>query len=379
MSANSAEDAQLAAAALEMARQNVLLVSEEMAPGARVVRGPDFNKVTTADEVMAMMSDIGFQATSLGLSVDEINKMINWKLSDQPLTGKETEAEKDPKYRENTHCTIFLGMTSNMMSCGVREVVKFLAEHKLIDCIVITCGGVEEDLMKCMKPFYHGDFILDGADLRSKGINRIGNLLVPNNNYLLLEDWMQPILDQMLIEQKRDGKIWSPASMIDRFGKEINNEESVWYWCHKNSIPVFCPALTDGAIGDNIYFHRHRNPGLILDIAQDVWTIDNLAIRAKQSGMIILGGGVVKHHICNANMMRNGADYCVFINTGNEFDGSDTGAKPDEAKSWGKIKAEATPVKIYTDASLVFPLIVSQTFAKAVREGRGRAAKKPAN
>jgi len=84
---------------------------------------------------------------------------------------------------------------------------------------------------------------------------------------------------------------------------------------------------------------------------------------------------VIKHHICNANMMRNGADFSVFINTGNEFDGSDTGAKPDEAKSWGKIKAEATPVKIYTDASLAFPLIVSQTFAKAVRENRGKAKK----
>ena len=53
--------------------------------------------------------------------------------------------------------------------------------------------------------------------------------------------------------------------------------------------------------------------------------------------MILLGGGVIKHHICNANLMRNGADYSVFVNTGQEFDGSDTGAKPDEAISWGKV------------------------------------------
>lgn len=79
--------------------------------------------------------------------------------------------------------------------------------------------------------------------------------------------------------------------------------------------------------------------------------------------MIILGGGVVKHHICNANLMRNGADYSVFINTGQEFDGSDTGAKPDEAKSWGKIKLTTKGIKVYADASLVFPIIVAQTFA----------------
>jgi len=80
--------------------------------------------------------------------------------------------------------------------------------------------------------------------------------------------------------------------------------------------------------------------------------------------MIILGGGIVKHHICNANLMRNGANFSVYINTGQEFDGSDSGARPDEAISWGKIRMDATPVKVYSDATLVFPLIVAETFAK---------------
>lgn len=61
--------------------------------------------------------------------------------------------------------------------------------------------------------------------------------------------------------------------------------------------------------------------------------------------------------------MRNGADYAVFINTGQEFDGSDAGARPDEAVSWGKLKAEAKTVKVYADVSVVFPLIVAATFA----------------
>jgi deoxyhypusine synthase len=88
---------------------------------------------------------------------------------------------------------------------------------------------------------------------------------------------------------------------------------------------------------------------------------------------IILGGGVIKHHTCNANLMRNGADFSVYINTGQEFDGSDSGASPDEAISWGKIKIDAKPVKICADASLVFPLIVSQTFYKYVNEQQKQA------
>ena len=88
-----------------------------------------------------------------------------------------------------------------------------------------------------------------------------------------------------------------------------------------------------------------------------------MSMAASKAGMIILGGGLIKHHICNACLMRNGADYAVYINTGQEFDGSDAGARPDEAISWGKIKAEAKSVKVYADVSLVFPLIVAATFA----------------
>ena len=121
-------------------------------------------------------------------------------------------------------------------------------------------------------------------------------------------------------------------------GKEINNTESIYYWATKNKIPVFCPALTDGSLGDMIFFHSYRNPGLTIDIVRDLTKLNKIALKSKKSGAIILGGGIVKHHICNANLMRNGADYAVYINTAQEFDGSDSGARPDEAVSWGKIK-----------------------------------------
>jgi len=53
--------------------------------------------------------------------------------------------------------------------------------------------------------------------------------------------------------------------------------------------------------------------------------------------------------------MRNGADYAVYINTSAEFDGSDAGASPEEAISWGKIRAGAQSVKVGTPfASLLF-------------------------
>jgi len=35
----------------------------------------------------------------------------------------------------------------------------------------------------------------------------------------------------------------------------------------------------------------------------DLRRINSQAVDAKNSGVIILGGGLVKHHICNANLM----------------------------------------------------------------------------
>ena len=116
------------------------------------------------------------------------------------------------------------------------------------------------------------------------------------------------------------------------------------------------------------YFHSYKRKGFILDIAEDIRHINDLAVQCHASGQIIIGGGLVKHHTCNANLMRNGANFSVYINTAQEFDGSDSGASPDEAISWGKIRIDAKPVKICADATIVWPLIVSQTFAKNVKK-----------
>ena len=159
---------------------------------------------------------------------------------------------------------------------------------------------------------------------------------------------------------------WTPSKMIKLLGEKIDNPDSVLYWAAKNDIPIFCPALTDGSIGDMLYFHSYKKPGLVLDINEDIRRINDLSVRSHNTGMVILGGGLVKHHTCNANLMRNGANFSVYVNTGQEFDGSDSGASPDEAVSWGKIAITAKPVKVSCDASIAFPLIVSQTFAKDV-------------
>mmetsp|Transcript_31254 Transcript_31254/g.69558 ORF Transcript_31254/g.69558 Transcript_31254/m.69558 type:complete len:361 (-) Transcript_31254:688-1770(-) len=347
------------------AQQAVLVITETI-PDTPVIKGYDFNKGIDLDGIMQSMLTTGFQATTLGQAVEEVNRMLKWRLSDEPVTPDTDPDHQDPEYRASVRTKIYLGYTSNLGSAGTREHIRYLVQHKMVDVLVTTAGGVEEDLIKCLGHTYIGDFAAKGYDLRLKGLNRIGNMVIPNSNYCKFEDWIMPILDDMTREQEQQGVNWTPSKMIARFGKELNNEESIAYWAWKNDIPIFCPALTDGSIGDMLYFHSYKTPGLRLDLIGDIRELNNTAIRAApaKTGMILLGGGVPKHHICNANLMRNGADYAVYVNTAQEFDGCDSGAKPDEAVSWGKIKLNANPVKVCADATIILPLLITQTFAK---------------
>ena len=165
----------------------VLGESSEMPEGSIKCRGFDFSSIDTdsssdgrevLDALMESFKTTGFQASNIGLAIDQIRAMRKWRLSDSEWKEGDDPALQPLEVRQRVRARIFLGYTSNMSSCGVRELIKFLVQHKMVDALVTTAGGIEEDIIKCFQPTYMGDFKLNGRELRKKGINRIGNLLV---------------------------------------------------------------------------------------------------------------------------------------------------------------------------------------------------------
>ena len=100
-------------------------------------------------------------------------------------------------------------------------------------------------------------------------------------------------------------------------------------------------------------------------MSREVMDICRLALNSEKTGGILLGGGISKHFALNANIFKEGFDYCVYINTAEEYDGSDSGARIEEAISWGKVKADAPAVKIHCDATIAFPLLVAGALLEA--------------
>jgi deoxyhypusine synthase len=54
---------------------------------------------------------------------------------------------------------------------GLREIVRFLCQHRLVDCIVSTGGGIEEDFIKCLGPTKIGAFWSECSCARTRLMN----------------------------------------------------------------------------------------------------------------------------------------------------------------------------------------------------------------
>jgi deoxyhypusine synthase len=255
---------------------------------------------------------------------------------------------------------IFLSFPASIIATGARGVIRELVRRKWVDVVVTTCGMLDHDLARIWKDYYHGSFGLDDAELHRKGINRIGSILAPNESYgLIIEEKLQPMLRGIYKERK----IISAKELVWEIGKRLEDEEnkesSIIYWCYKNKIPVFIPGIMDGAVGSQLWLFHQQHRDFSIDVFRDEDEISNIIFKASETGALVVGGGISKHHTIWWNQFRGGLDYAIYITTAVEWDGSLSGAKVREAVSWGKVKEQAKHVTVEGDATVILPLIVA--------------------
>lgn len=279
----------------------------------------------------------GFQATQLSRVVEIIKKMKKEK------------------------ATVFLSFTSNMVATGLRGIFAELCERKFVDVIITAGGSLDHDLIRCYDDYYLGDFFMNDAELHAKGINRLGNVLVPNKRYELLEEKIKPVFEKLYSH----GKVCAPSEIALEIGKSIDakkGKNSFLYWSAKNRIPVFCPGITDSAIGLQTYFFKQRKKDFGIDVTKDMSKLAQIVLDANKTGGIVLGGGISKHHTIGVNILRGGLNYAVYVTTSSPWDGSLSGARTQEAVSWGKINEHANYVTVDGDATVIVPLIFKNIF-----------------
>lgn len=306
------------------------------------IKGYNFDNEFNFNEFIKSYKNMAFQGSNLGLAIEIIDHIY--------------------KKRINDKIKIYLSFTGNMISSGNREIIKFLVKNSLIDAIVTTAAGVEEDIIKTIKPFHLGTFDVKGEVLLNECIGRIGNIFVPADRYLYLERFINTIFKKI--------KNFAPYEICNLIGKEIKEheltkekyEDSFLYWAYKNDIPVFCPGITDGAIGDMTVFYKQKDKTLSIDITKENEYLTKLLMNSERTASIILGGGISKHFLLNSAIFRDGFDYSIYITTSQYFDGSDSGGNQEEAITWAKIKPNSERVIVNCEATIAFPLLIASVF-----------------
>ncbi|MDN5357867.1 MAG: deoxyhypusine synthase [Candidatus Methanomethylophilaceae archaeon] len=251
-------------------------------------------------------------------------------------------------------CLRILSFPACIMATGTRGIIIDMVKNHMVDLIITTCGTLDHDISRTYAAYYKGDFMMDDARLRKHSVSRLGNILVPDSCYgMVLEDNLLPMFDEIF----RDRKDMTTHEIIDEVGKRMPSEESLLYQCHVNKVPVVVPGITDGSFGSQLwtYYQMHRN--LRVDLFGDEQMLAEITMEAKYTGAIIIGGGISKHHVIWWNQFRGGLDFCIYLTTAQEFDGSLSGAAIREAVSWGKVKSNAKKMTVEGDATITLPLM----------------------
>jgi len=295
-----------------------------------------------AEELVSDLSNIGFQSIELGKARENIVKM-----------------KKDG-------AKIYLTFTSNMVTSGLRGFFAQLIKLGLVDVVVTTVGGLEEDIMKAHgENFVIGDFNSDDVELYEKGINRVGNLYIKSESYTKFEDLMKPMLKKLYEKKPR----WAVSEMLREIGFDLEDENSILYQASKNNIPIFCPAITDGAFGFHLFMFQQDKDDFVIDVVKDFQNILLSTSQDEKKGLISLGGSISKHHAILACLLNGGLDYAVYMTTARYSSGSMSGATTNEAKSWGKVKDDSDAVTVIGDVSITFPLVMSGVLEDLSKEG----------
>ena len=299
----------------------------------------DFSHELHVDELVAQMEKAwGFTAGKLAVGVNILEDMV-----------------------KTQDCVKFLSFTGNLVATGTRGVFKELVKRRLVDVIITTCGTLDHDLARCWRSYYRGSFVMNDSKLHEEGINRLGNVLVPNESYgTIIEEKMQQLLEELYGEGTRE---LSGSQLTREIGKRLCNETSILYWAAKLDVPVYVPGIVDGAVGYQTWLFS-QDHDFRLNLLKDSGQLSDLVFTAKETGALIVGGGISKHHTIWWNQFKDGLDYVVYVSTADEWDGSLSGARPREAVSWGKISERAKRTMIEGDASLILPVMMSSLLAR---------------
>lgn len=270
------------------------------------------------------------------------------------------------------NCGVILCLAGSLVSAGLKKVIIDMIENNMVDAIVSTGANiVDQDFFEALGfKHYQGSPHLDDVTLQGLAIDRIYDTLIDEDQLRICDDTICQIANTMA------PRPYSSREFIQEMGRYLDkngkNKESIVLSAYKNNIPIFVPAFSDCSAGFGLVMHQVQHPAkhASIDSVKDFRELTELKIKAKDTGLLMVGGGVPKNFAQDVVVAAEllGADvplhkYAIQITVADERDGALSGSTLREACSWGKVSVVHEQM-VYSEATIAFPIIVGYAYSK---------------
>ena len=277
-------------------------------------------------------------------------------------------------------CSIFLTLAGSTSAAGCMNLYSDLIKYNMIDAVVATGASIiDMDFFEALGfKHYQGSQFQDDTVLRNNYIDRIYDTYIDEEG---LQACDKAICD---IANKLEPKAYTSSEFIKEIGKYLKKnakkKNSLIETAYDNNVPIFCPAFTDSSAGFGLVMHQEENPKkhITIDSIREFRELTEIKLKSKQSGLLMIGGGVPKNFIQDtvvcAELLGKKVDmhkYAVQITVADTRDGACSSSTLKEASSWGKVDISKEQM-VFAEATSVLPLIASDAYHRKFWQNRER-------
>jgi len=268
-------------------------------------------------------------------------------------------------------CSVILCLSGSLFSAGLKKIVRDLVRYNMVDAIVSTGAiMVDQDFFEALGfRHYRGTSFVDDEILRRKMIDRIYDTFIDEEELRSCDMTIAEIADGL-----QPGP-YSSQEFIREMGRYLEergkDHDSVVLECYRKDVPIFVPAFSDCSAGFGLVYHQYMRGSsdkISIDSVKDFLDLTRIKIAARETGLVMIGGGVPKNFAQDLTVAAEilGADvnmhkYAIQITVADERDGGLSGSTLKEAHSWGKVD-HAHEQMVFSEATLAFPLIASYVY-----------------
>ena len=297
----------------------------------------------TASELMERMAGTSFQARNVAEAARIWGRML-----------------ADPD------ATIFLGVAGALVPAGMRPVLAYLIEHRMVDCVVSTGANLFHDLYESLgAPHWQHPPETDDVALGRLRFNRFYDVLAPETDFTASEDFVVRFI--RTLDTDRPYTTREFFAVLGQALLPAAKHEGILTAAARHGVPIYSAAIGDSMYGLALANARRRwGHAVQFDIIADVLETTHMVTNAKKSAVIYLGGGTPKNFIQQAAAAAYvlgrevpGHSYGVQITMDQPQWGGLSGCTFEEAQSWRKIAPEADFVTVNVEVTVALPLIVS--------------------